>query len=441
MNYRIKFFLFIGLFLLLRLAFLTSLPIVTDEAQYLHWGTMFLNAWDNPAMPLSLHGKQALTFITAGLVQNLPLDPLIAARSMTILFSLLTVFTLKKNVLAIFLLATSPLFLFFNRLALPDTAVTVSYALAMMLALSKKQTLLKSIAIGFIVAIGWWFKSTALLAIPALLLTLGKNAIIPIVTALLFSLGIIQLVGRVVPLSQTEHVFTVQQLLAFPWQQWISNVIKALQAILLMASPFAVFAFNKKKSAYWSWFLVPVVSEIILTRIFNLRYLILAIPAFTLLIAESLKTKRLLTILIITTNTVLSIILITRPISFFKLLSPLPSVKTDISQYVVGWPSGWGVKEAAEFLEKEAKAGPMTVYVRLDGGNPEDAMYVYLKNNKNIKVLPVNYLADPSPPRSYFVSRGSQYAGLENRLIELARFPKPLDNEFVGVYMIQSGSP
>lgn len=424
----------IVVFLLLRLAFLTSLPIVTDEAIYMHWGSRFLTSWDDPRMPLSLHGKQALTFVTAGLAQLLPIDPLVSARGMTIVFSFFVLLALRSNYLAMLLLSTSPLFLFFNRLALPDTAVTASYALAMMLSLSKKQTLSKLIALGVTVAIGWWFKSTALLALPAILLTLGKNAIIPIVTALLFSLGIIELVGRVVPLSQTEHVFSVQQLLLFPWQQWVSNVIKALQAILLMASPFAVFAFNKKKSVYWIWFLTPIVVEIIFTRIFNLRYLILAIPAFTLLIAESLKTKRLLTQLVIITNTVLSIILITNPISFYKLLSPLPAMKADISQYITGWASGWGVKEAADFLENESKAGPIAVFVRPDGGNPESAMYVYLTDTPNIRVLPTTYISDTLPSRSYFVSRGPQYAGLENRLTELIRFPKPLDTEFVGVY-------
>lgn len=437
MNYRIKLFLFIGLFLLLRLSFLTTLPIVTDEAQYLHWGTRFLNAWDDPRMPLSLHGKQAFTFITAGLVQKLPLDPLIAARSMTILFSLLTVFALKKNVLAIFILATSPLFLFFNRLALPDTAVTASYALAMMLSLSKKQTLLKSIAIGFIVAIGWWFKSTALLALPAIFFTLGFKSFLPIFLSLVFSLGIIGVTGRVVPLAETEHVFTVAQLLSAPWQYWLANIGKAFQTILLMASPFAVLAFIKPFArpplAKWIWFLVPVASEILLTRIFNLRYLILAIPAFSLLIAEFLQNKKILTYAVVITNTLFSLVLIVHPISFFKLLTPLPAVKADISQYIVGWSSGWGVKEAAEFLKNEAKSGPMTVYVRLDGGNPEDAMYVYLKN-KNINVSPINYLTDPAPPRSYFVSRGPQYADIENRLTELIRFTKPLDTEFVGVY-------
>lgn len=424
------------IFLLLRLSFLTSLPIVTDEAQYLHWGTRFLNAWDDPRMPLSLHGKQALTFITAGLVQTLPLDPLIAARLMTILFSFLVFLALRSNALALLLLSTSPLFLFFNRLALPDTAVTASYTLVMILSLSKKQTLSKSIAIGFIIAIGWWFKSTALLALPALFFTLGFKSFLPIFLSLIFSLGIIRVTGRVVPLAETEHVFTIQQLLSFPRQQWAANSFKAFQAILLMASPFAVLALRKKKSVYWIWFLVPVVSEIILTRIFNLRYLILAIPAFCLLIAEFLNKKKILTYAVIATNTLISFILIINPTIFYKLLSPLPAVKTDISQYIVGWPSGWGVKEAAEFLQNESKSGPMTVYVRLDGGNPEDAMYVYLKNNNNIKVLPVNYLTDPPPPRSYFVSRGLQCAGLKNRLSELIRFPKPLDTEFVGIYRI-----
>jgi hypothetical protein len=37
----------------------------------------------------------------------------------------------------------------------------------------------------------------------------------------------------------------------------------------------------------------------------------------------------------------------------------------------------------------------------------------------------------------YFVSRGTQLAGLENRLTLIAKFPKPTGDEFVGVYEIK----
>ncbi|MEK7801598.1 MAG: hypothetical protein AAB276_04005, partial [Pseudomonadota bacterium] len=56
---------------------------------YLHWGNEFLTHWDNPAMPLSLQGKQALTAITLGLVQKFPIDPLIAGRLLSVFWSIL----------------------------------------------------------------------------------------------------------------------------------------------------------------------------------------------------------------------------------------------------------------------------------------------------------------------------------------------------------------
>jgi len=431
-------------FILLRVVFLTSLPIVTDEAIYMHWGSKFLTTWDDPQMPLSLQGKQAATLLTLGISQLAPLDPLVAARLSTVLFSLLVFLAFQSNSLALLLLATSPLFLFFNRLAIPDTAVAASYTLAMVLAfkLQKKPTVLHSLLLGLTVAVGWWFKSTALLALPAIFFTVGIRGILPILIALLFSIGLIQipLLHRVVPLSQTEHVFTIAQLLAFPWTFWLNNVVMVLEAILIMSSPIALLAFfqNKifKQKTLWIWFLTPVVSEIVLAKIFNLRYLIMAVPAFCLLLAFLLERKRIFSGIVVTTSLFLSVFMVVNPIGFYTSLTLLSSVKQDISQYVTGWASGWGVKETAEFLQNEAKSGPITVFVRLDSGNPESAMYVYLRNNKNIRILPITYLPSVPTISSYFVSRGTQYADLGDRLEEVIRFPKPLDNEFVGIYRI-----
>mgnify|MGYP001558781463 FL=1 len=108
---------------------------------------------------------------------------------------------------------------------------------------------------------------------------------------------------------------------------------------------------------------------------------------------------------------------------------------------MVGWSSGWGVHEAAAFLEKKIDASPAVIFVRADSGNPEDAMYLYVQKNKNVRVFPLTYLEQVTTGTKnipgisyYFISRGTQMGGLERQTTQLARFHKPLDEEFVGVY-------
>ena len=113
---------------------------------------------------------------------------------------------------------------------------------------------------------------------------------------------------------------------------------------------------------------------------------------------------------------------------------------------MVGWPSGYGVKETVDWLKASAKEKTLVVFLRLNSGNPDDALLVYLRKEKNIKVVPVRYLGsvikqikESKIPdvEFYYVSRGNQLSGLENRLTEKIRFKKPLDSEYVGIYLVK----
>jgi hypothetical protein len=117
----------------------------------------------------------------------------------------------------------------------------------------------------------------------------------------------------------------------------------------------------------------------------------------------------------------------------------------------MSWPSGWGVKEAVDTLIAESKKYPassassqgarMLVFVRLDAGNPEDAIISYM-GRAQIPVFfiqQINEIANIKELATipwYFVSRGDQHGGLDKYLTKVAIFKKPLDSEYVGVYRI-----
>ena len=152
-------------------------------------------------------------------------------------------------------------------------------------------------------------------------------------------------------------------------------------------------------------------------------------------------------IVLFSISVIISLLLIINPLTYYSsYLGFYSSIKGDFSQYVVGWPSGYGVKEAVNWLKKEAKDKPLFVFLRLNSGNPDDALIVYLRKEKNVKIIPVIYLDDilkqikevkMTKVSLYYISRGNQLANLENRLSEKIRFKKPLDDEYVGIYSIQ----
>jgi len=56
----------------------------------------------------------------------------------------------------------------------------------------------------------------------------------------------------------------------------------------------------------------------------------------------------------------------------------------DRNQYYNDWPSGWGVKEAINFFNKQSEKSPIVVYTEGTFGLMPASLEMYLGNNKNI---------------------------------------------------------
>ena len=426
------------LFLLIRLLSINSLPIFNDEAIYIHWGQEFLkNPQEGWKIPIILAGRQPGLSILLGLSQLTPLDPLVSGRLLSIFFSFLTFITflyiVKKfdslNYQTILLFIFTPLLAFFDRLALPESIITFIYTLSLYIAISikKKPTIIKSIFLGIAIATGWWFKSSILVILPSLLFLPFKSSLIAVTTLIiiispLLSHPLYSQVSR----FESLMLLSIPQLLSFPLDLWLRNFTSVFWWLLIYLTP--IIFIRRKNLLLLSFIFVPVVAEIILSKTFYSRYLVMIAPAVCAA-AGKIKIKYLIPGILIT------VLILFSPLGFYRIFGFIPAVSADFSQYVRGWTSGYGVKEAADWLKEKSKDGQLIVYVRADNGNPEDAMYVYLSNEKNITVLPITLLKDaPSGASSYFVSRGPAMAGLDKQLKEITRFNKPLDDEYVGIY-------
>jgi hypothetical protein len=152
-----------------------------------------------------------------------------------------------------------------------------------------------------------------------------------------------------------------------------------------------------------------------------------------------------ITTIAIISATCLTLLQIFSPLNYFSLLDRVTKFSGK-SEYVISWTSGYGVVDAVNFLKDKQK--PLIVGVRVDSGNPENAIISYFHNSDTIKpgyfdsVLITTDLSSIDcitfPSEFYFISRGPQLAGLDKFLVEVKRFNKPEGKEFVGVYTMKT---
>jgi len=139
-------------------------------------------------------------------------------------------------------------------------------------------------------------------------------------------------------------------------------------------------------------------------------------------------------------NVALVGVMVVAPRVFFGMVEWLPGMKAEAGQ-VKGWVSGYGVREVVEDIRGLARQGPIVVLVRVDSGNPEDAVLLWLRSEKNVlAVYDWEYVgsemdqADRLPV--YFVSRDGNLGMLEDELMELVkRYDKPGESGgYVGLW-------
>lgn len=476
-----KIVVYMAIFLLSRLIFLGNLPIFNDESIFLQWGRSLIFHY-SPDIPMSLDGKNILTPVLFGSFQKLPVDPLIAGRLVSVVFSLGTClsFIIFGNVLAGkrgsfygFLFATlMPFSVLFDRLAMPDGIVLFGSAtlLALTLLYIKKEPWWGGIVMGVVFAISWLTKTSVMLLIPVLLclyiwygitqkkyFSLAAHLFSIVATVLVFTVPVYLhplYVSGYVPVVRASPI---SELLRFPWSMWASNGWAIVQWVFFGSGLLPVigiwFIFQCKHSigiGMFSGLIISIIGLAIISPSLSARYIIALLPPMAAIgilgIVQIEKTWGLkishLTIGFLLT---LSMPLLISPLFFYKLLVFSPATQSDFGQYVRGWTSGYGVKETVSFLKKKHKEeGNITIFLRFDSGNPEDAIRLYLGDEVGFRVLTIAPDVDAqtifekyaTTGNNYFISRGGQVLDSQLYLKEMAHFPKPLDEEFIGVYKI-----
>lgn len=410
-----------------RLINLDKFPIFCDEGIYIHWAKI---AWHDASWRfISLtDGKQPLqTWATIPFLKLFPDNALFAGRLFSVttgFISLMGIFTIlyylfgKKTAFtgSLFYIL-NPYFLFYDRMALTDSAVNAGFIWVLFFSILLIRTLRLDTAMIFGIIGGMALLTKSSTKIFLLLSSLApliiliekgiKKSFIKIINfLLLFALvGLLSLIiyniQRLSPFlhyvaqKNTTFVMTFGELIKAPFSVFFGN-LKIVPVYIFWEAGWLIpilgivglfFLFKKSRGLavyFFLWLILPFLAICFFSKVIFPRYLIFF--ASLLLIFSSYLTSNLskkIFSLIVILITILSLYQ-SYPILFdFKSIS-FPEV--DRGQYIEGPPAGWGVKEIVEFARTKSTEKPVVLLAEGNFGLIADMLDIFIKRNDRIEI-------------------------------------------------------
>ncbi len=425
-----------------------------------------------------------------GLANKIIADPFLAGRLVSVFISLTTfwgLYFLAKKLLPYpfyflpsFLYTLTPFFVFFDRQALMETSLTAAGILSFLFFeayWSKKQIWLLiflSVTLGLALLIkssAFFFLLLSLSGFLFQLFRVKKTAeklsvlwsligLIVIVFLILLPL-IIQPDFKIIFTRADRFNLTLQELKKLPFNHWFNNFFNLTAISFWQLTPpvflLSVFgcwlAFKKRLNYLLFWFFGGLFLIVISARGLTPRYVVAFLPLICLLSSFTLfafftKNRWLcfITTSFLLIPFLLTCLLLFQPLNYFKLMHFFTANYSQKSDYVTGETAGYGLNSVFAYLEEKAKKGPILVGVRLDAGNPENAVMAYFFQHPKIKTFFLDrQLLKPDfdlasfrwPLPVYFVSRSQHQAGLESYLKEEIKFYKPEGKTYFGIYHLK----
>lgn len=393
-------FVLIVAYLITRLINLDQFPIFTDEGIYIHWAKI---AWKDAAWRfISLtDGKQPLH--TWGMIPFLKLFPdnlLLGGRlfsvltgfvSLTGLFLFLSyVFSKRTGYIGAIFYIFTPMFMFYDRMALADSAVNAGFIWILFGTVLLIQTLRLDVALLLGMVSGF-----ALLAKSSTQMFMGLGIFAPILlkvkkqkrfvknTANYFVLYLVAMaiafviynVQRLTPYlhyvaeKNNTFVMTFQEFSKNPSAVLFSNIpiipvyvaseMAYVLAFIGLAGFYFMYKRHKRMAMYLAiWIILPFIAIAALAKVIFPRYImffatLLTIPAAVLM--SEVKDKRVP--IVLGAVYVASIAYFNYTIWFDNKNIPFPPV--DRGQYVESFNAGWGIKDMITFSREKAKDRPV----------------------------------------------------------------------------------
>lgn len=419
--------------LFLRLYNITVLPIFGDEAIYIRWAQVMGAEPGLRFVPLS-DGKQPLfMWVLMFLVRRFS-DPLFIGRLTSAFYgisTLLGVFVLtyylfrnkRAALLAASIYAITPFALFFDRMALVDSMLSMFGIWTLFFGTVTAKTLRLDFAIltGFVLGGALLTKSPAIFF--AILLPITwivsswqkKNKLVYLIkliallfTSLTVGYGMYNILRlgesfQMLAMRNQDYVFPFVHVLSSPLDPligyfgrvftWFWQLGPSVFILLVFLGIYLNLRKSKKEVLLLSvWAFLPVIVSGEFAKVFTARYIVFVVPVFSILAGISFIGKRyryIVALLLI--FFVIHALIIDKFILSEVEKVPLP--RTERSGYLEEWTAGTGIKEVSEIIREEAKNLPAgrQVVVGTEGyfGPLPDGLQAYLNDLPEITVIGV----------------------------------------------------
>lgn len=480
--------LFYILFIASRLINLRSIPVFNDEAIYIDWGYRAINI--NGLAFYSLYdSKQPLLLWLFGISQKFISDPLVASRFVSVIFGFLSLygitllakqlFAKKSFNLAPLIYFITPIFLFFDKQALMESAVFCMgvYLYLFFIKFKNSKNLLYSALFGLIIGISFYIKSSVVMyvfaLIPLFIIEVRKNTeeenlklyiklfvVVAVASIILIPLLSQDLFWKTVA-TNDRFILSFPELFSLPIAVWTKNIFSFFAISTIYISPFLLpillFVFFKTKSLnknlrdFFVYFIGVVILAIFFTRNLNVRYtmpLLFGFPIFFEYVIQEYRFKKKVLnyfyVLLFVPSVMLSFLLLLDNEVYFKVLNKFPKY-SQYEEYLVAWTSGAAVQKAVSYINEHQLVddGEIFIGVRTDAGNPENTVIYSFYENKNVIV---SYFDDQviknltqydclkSAKKFIFVSRDNNFGGTQEFWQEKIRFYNLEEKSFVAVH-------
>lgn len=459
-----KIWFWVLVFLIVRVATLFSVSIFTDESIYLRWGMWIWSDFNALAVPI-LNGKAPGTSLIFGIASLFPMDYFTGARIIAGLSALATFVVValiatrinknKNNWVFFPLLIFNGFLLFYGGIAISETLVLLIFSVILLVFIEDngRLTLENACRLGFWIGLGWWVKSTVLLALPCVVfLTFFKKSslkkwmvftgvIFLVFAAMYLPVTLFRGAGGLSSYEQREWILSFKDVLTLPWGIWRTNLFTYFNHLLVFLTPMGLVVlsgsflrqlFQRKINYLWFWFWVPLVIEIIISRSNYSRYIVVVAPVAVLLLwqeLESFSNKKvaafLLSLIILP-----GVMFFLSPKLFYRYATLMPDQGKDVGNYFIGPTSGEGLRPAADWIKSLGTEKPVNVVFSRESGNPGDTTVIFLKNLKEIHLR-----TSPTEGLQYFIESGQ---GADPRFYDyrkMVSFPR-FESTPVAVYTV-----
>lgn len=432
MKYKKEIFFFallVLVFFFTRLYRLDSLPMFTDEAIYVRWAQIAKQDASWRFISLT-DGKQPSFIWIAMIVMRLASDPLVGVRLVSVIagfFTVIGLFFLGKEIfrkpwiglISSLLYVIFPMSLVYDRMALYDSLVGTFTVWGLFIAIVLVRTLRLDVALilGMVAGSAVLTKTSGFFTIyllPCLFLLFDwkkqelRKRFVRFLGLLLLVIGLTYGYYSILRLSPFFYIIAEKNaLFVFPVKDWINHPfyffwgnIKGVWDwfityiswpwfFLIIGSFFVRKDMLREKIVLVLWFLTPFVGLALFGKVLYPRFIffmilsLLPLIAYTIITMSGFFQRKILFVIFL-----LVILVLPLRADYFIItdFSNAPIPKSDLGQYINGWPAGGGAREIVSFLEKEA--AKQKIYVLTDGtfgSLPTYMVEIYLGENKNIE--------------------------------------------------------